>query len=587
MALSLQAVRFLCGTASAETDAELLGRYIDRRDQTAFAVLVRRHAPMVFGVCRRILPTDQDAEDAFQATFLILAEKAHTAAPREVGNWLHGVARRAALLLRRSIVRRRERLGDVPEPPASRSDELRAVLDEELSRLPEVYRTVVVLCDLEGRTRREAALMLGWPEGTVAGRLVRARELLAKRLAPVVSVATLLAGTASARVPEVLPREAIPAGVAALGREVMGVMARGKLMKAAIVLLLCCAGFGMVLQAGQEKSVPAKETVPPGSTDAPVQQPKSDEVVWGKEVDGLQAGLAATARTCRLGEQVKLTMKLRNVGKADVKIRYVLLREHAPAVTDAKGARITVAMPPSPRYYVPPTERVIKPGETITLYNPEVAVEAQKLEPLPGPVWPVSTPTIRVAAGKYKITFSGMIQSHPKLATGTVEFEVKPAKESTTAWGKEVDGVQVGIQLGQDRAYKVGETVTLVVRLRNNGKKEVPFNYDEEYFQKNPPLITDADGRAVKIKERNIFGIIKKASVAPGKEVDLCKLTLDLRPGAHRKNELRPKNWTSKSRRLRYSGPGRVTAANSLDLSLWCQTDEKRATSCCPIGVGP
>ena len=99
-----------------------------------------------------------------------------------------------------------------------------------------------------------------------------------------------------------------------------------------------------------------------------------------------------------------------------------------------------------------------------------------------------------------------MIQSHPKLTTGTVEFEVK----DQVAWGKEVDGVQVGIQFGEDRTYKVGETVTLTVRLRNNGKKDVPFSYYEEYFQKNPPLITDADGKAVKIKERNIFGIIRK-----------------------------------------------------------------------------
>src|SRR5947208_145739 len=115
MAVSLNAVRYFCGTTSGETDAELLGRYVDRRDEAAFAMLLHRHAPMVFGVCRRILPTDQDAEDAFQATFLVLAEKAKTAAPREVGNWLHGVARRAALLSRRSIVRRRERLGDLPE----------------------------------------------------------------------------------------------------------------------------------------------------------------------------------------------------------------------------------------------------------------------------------------------------------------------------------------------------------------------------------------------------------------------------------------------------------------------------------------
>jgi RNA polymerase sigma factor (sigma-70 family) len=181
---------------------------------------------MVYGVCHRLLP-EQDAEDAFQATFLVLAQKARTAAPREVANWLYGVARRAALLSRRSIARRRERTGDMPDRPAPEPDpmaELRAALDEELSRRPDSYRTVIVLCDLEGRTRREASAILGWPEGTVAGRLARAREALAKRLArhgTAVSVAAALAGTASARVPEVLaPTAVIPSGVAALTREV-------------------------------------------------------------------------------------------------------------------------------------------------------------------------------------------------------------------------------------------------------------------------------------------------------------------------------------------------------------------------------
>src|SRR5258708_7595676 len=153
-------VRYLRGIEPKQTDADLLGRFIDRQDEVAFALLVRRHGPMVYGVCRRML-AEKDAEDAFQATFLVLVEKAREIAPREaVGNWLYGVARRAALLSRRAIARRRERVGGVPERPASQLDELRAILDEELSRLPGAYRTVIVLCDLEGRTRREAAPIL-------------------------------------------------------------------------------------------------------------------------------------------------------------------------------------------------------------------------------------------------------------------------------------------------------------------------------------------------------------------------------------------------------------------------------------------
>ena len=218
-------VRYLRGIEPKQTDADLLGRFIDRRDEAAFALLVRRHGPMVYGVCRRML-AEKDAEDAFQATFLVLVEKAREIAPREaVGNWLYGVARRAALLSRRAIARRRERVGEMPERPAPDPlNELRLVLDEELSRLPDTYRTVIVLCDLEGRTRRETAALLGWAEGTVAGRLVRAREMLAKRLArhaPAVSVVAVLAATASAHVPDAVLASAelgtrvVPATVAA------------------------------------------------------------------------------------------------------------------------------------------------------------------------------------------------------------------------------------------------------------------------------------------------------------------------------------------------------------------------------------
>src|SRR6478609_11411753 len=133
MSLPAASVRYLCDLVTGDvgpSDAELLGRFIDRRDGAAFALLVRRHGDMVFGVCRRLLPTDHDAEDAFQATFLVLAEKARAVAPREaVGNWLYGVARRAALLARRSIARRRERmteLTDLPAPPPDPLAELRA-----------------------------------------------------------------------------------------------------------------------------------------------------------------------------------------------------------------------------------------------------------------------------------------------------------------------------------------------------------------------------------------------------------------------------------------------------------------------------
>src|SRR5205807_8718572 len=184
-------------------------------EEAAFAALVRRHGPMVFGVCRRLLGNLHDAEDAFQATFLVLARKAASVRPRELlPNWLHGVAYHAALKLRATNARRRARerqMIPMPEPhavPPDREPDLAPILDEELRRLPEKYRLPVVLCDLEGKTHREAAGLLGWPEGTLSGRLARARKRLAAQLtrrggaSPATSFAALLArDAASAAVP--------------------------------------------------------------------------------------------------------------------------------------------------------------------------------------------------------------------------------------------------------------------------------------------------------------------------------------------------------------------------------------------------
>jgi RNA polymerase sigma factor (sigma-70 family) len=171
------------------TDGQLLECFLTRHDEAAFEALVRRHGAMVLGVCRRVLRNTHDAEDAFQTTFLVLVRKARSIDQRElVGNWLYGVAYRAALEAKAARRRVRERQVNVlPEPEAvAEADawrELRPVLDSELDRLPDKYRVPVVLCDLEGRTRRDVARQLGIPVGTLSGRLTTARRLLARRLA--------------------------------------------------------------------------------------------------------------------------------------------------------------------------------------------------------------------------------------------------------------------------------------------------------------------------------------------------------------------------------------------------------------------
>jgi RNA polymerase sigma factor (sigma-70 family) len=171
------------------TDADLLEGFITRRDEAAFAALVRRHGPMVLGVCRRVLGNEADSEDAFQATFLVLVRKVASITPRGmVGNWLYGVANTTALKARamrtKRLAKEREAAArPKPEGPAQTWERLSALLDQELKALPDKYRAVIVLCDLEGKSLKEAARLIGCPLGTVGTRLARGRGLLSKRLA--------------------------------------------------------------------------------------------------------------------------------------------------------------------------------------------------------------------------------------------------------------------------------------------------------------------------------------------------------------------------------------------------------------------
>jgi RNA polymerase sigma factor (sigma-70 family) len=175
-------------------DDELLGRFLSDDEsisETAFARLVDRHGPMVLGVCRQILGRVQDAEDAFQATFLVLARGAGSIRDRRaLGRWLYEVAYRISVrskvrAARRGAVEKEAGLmsgNDVRPVSDPAWDELMPALHEEVNRLPEKYRSAVVLCYLEGRTNEEAAALLQWPVGTVKGRLSRARDLLQQRL---------------------------------------------------------------------------------------------------------------------------------------------------------------------------------------------------------------------------------------------------------------------------------------------------------------------------------------------------------------------------------------------------------------------
>src|SRR5262245_6876029 len=203
--------------AGEQSDAALLQHFISRRSEDAFAALLKRHGPLVFAVCLRALREHTDAEDAFQATFLVLARKAGSIRKQEtLPAWLHRVALNICRTIKLAATRRQahERQAiDMSQTPSPDDVELRdwqSVLHEEVDHLPEKYRIPVVLCYLQGLTHEEAARRLGWPVGSVKGRLARAREFLRSQLArrgltlTAAALTTALAESATAAVPPAL-----------------------------------------------------------------------------------------------------------------------------------------------------------------------------------------------------------------------------------------------------------------------------------------------------------------------------------------------------------------------------------------------
>jgi RNA polymerase sigma factor (sigma-70 family) len=277
----------ICGTdetpASPErtvTDQQLLERFVRTRDESAFVDLVQRYGRAIVAVCRRVLHHDQDVEDAAQAVLLILARQASTIRTAEaVGSWLYGVAYRTAMKARQQALRRQEmesRAIRVADQEAAWSEaagrELQRLLDEEVQRLAEKFRSPFVLCCLEGLSKSEAARELGWREGTVSGRLAQARKLLQKRLArrgitlsAALTAMALTQSTAAAAAPGLFTPAIIQAALAhsagqtatalspaaiSLGEGLLQTMSAAKLKAAfALVLGLMLAPTGGTLLA--------------------------------------------------------------------------------------------------------------------------------------------------------------------------------------------------------------------------------------------------------------------------------------------------------------------------------------------------
>jgi RNA polymerase sigma factor (sigma-70 family) len=432
-----------------QRDSVLLKRFVEDNDESAFEVLVQRHGPMVMGVCRRILVDAHDAEDAFQATFLVMARRAGTIRnPDAVGAWLYAVARQVAVRSRKAR-RQRDRLQVHTSPgtdPADGGDsagvdwqELRPVLDEELGRLPEKYRAAVVLCYLQDRSNTEAAEELGWPVGTVKGRLARARSLLQNRLTRrgvALGAAFATPAALSAEVPPDLAtataREAVQvAGGAAPSDPAVSALYRtglratrcskAPLIGAVLAFLVGCALLAVLffsLTAGRHPPLPASRTVsrekarraltPEGTQ--PPGVALATRLVGARDFYTLDlGGLSATEFRRQLAyarrpgfrrptlppsPRVGLRLEVTNTGKEEVRIRTQGLANTLTLELEGPGAVYApftaLALQPIRR----PTEVVVAPGKTALLAEvPTLAF------PWPG----VGSRAYWTAPGKYRL----------------------------------------------------------------------------------------------------------------------------------------------------------------------------------------
>jgi RNA polymerase sigma factor (sigma-70 family) len=341
-----RALEHLCLADGGLTDGQLLARFIDGHDEAAFAALVRRHGPMVLGVSRRLLGNAHDAEDAFQATFLVLARKAASVVKREaVASFLYGVAYRTALRAKARAVKRRavERQVEVmpqPEVPPAEAQDWRPLLDRELSALPEKYRAPIVLCDLEGKTRREAARQLGLVDGTLVSRLATARRMLARRLVRCGltlsggALAVALAEGASAAVPAALAVTTVKAaalvaagktaGVATPAAVLMNEVLRAMLMTklkvyvaVGVVAVLLGAGGFAFRAAAQTRA--AGES-PPAEKRAEA-RPLTDLELLRREVDILKLQMEVMQEKMRLQEAELRALKGKGGGQGPGAVR--------------------------------------------------------------------------------------------------------------------------------------------------------------------------------------------------------------------------------------------------------------------------
>jgi RNA polymerase sigma factor (sigma-70 family) len=538
------AVRRLRTLAAPATDdlpdRDLVARFRASADEAAFAALVARHGPAVLGVCRRVLSDPHAAEDAFQATFLTLARRAGGVRnPSAVGCWLHGVAFRVASKLRGRLARL-PRTGDVPEVPTPGDDvswrEVRRVLDEEVTRLPDRLRLPVLLCYFEGKTRDEAAEALGCKVTTLRGRLEDGRDRLRTRLARrgVELSAALLAVSTAADAPavdEALVQSTVSAACGVAGS---GVATAARL--ALLVVLALGLGSTLILSPGQGKQAPAPETPKADPPPKAADPPKPPE--WGEPSGDFRLRLRAPSPV-KVGEGPELVTELKFAGKGG---RFIP-RSPEMLEVEVNGLWYRVA-----GGFTTEAEQLAPESELAPWLTARLTTAWVHLRDRPGADAdaPQEAVPLRLAPGKHTVRVAYRFTRTERAVSNAVTLEVQP-----DGWGEAVTGIKARVRLAKTK-FKVGEPLTFELDLKNVGSTARTFNpipfacrveldgesyvHHNEFGHKSVPKEIAAGAEVVPfvtVAAADGWRTHRRSDDIPGPERQFDVIPLKLTPGKH------------------------------------------------------